>query len=398
MPNSARKISHRLLLVMAAVGITTISVLAPVTANAGSSPYLQSTARSCGTPTPGYVTCEAIRRDDVVQNSTPSGYGPSAIQGAYRLPSSTKGRGQVVAIVDVYDDPNAEADLAVYRRTFGLPPCTVANGCFSKVSQTGSTTLPRADPAWGQEISLDLDMVSATCPLCRILLVEAKDGQNQNVGMAVDTAARMGATAISNSYGSPEDAKTTDRQFGKYYNHPGIAITASSGDGSYGVMYPAASRYVTAVGGTSLTWNGKTRIETAWARAGSGCSAHNSALVAQKTANTGCSKRAVADVAAVADPYTGVAVYDSYDYLGYHGWQVYGGTSAAAPIIASVFALAGNAATIDNNYPYRHASSLNDITSGTNSSTGCTSAQLCTARIGWDGPTGLGTPNGIGAF
>jgi subtilase family serine protease len=327
--------------------------------------------------------------------ATPAGYGPSDLQSAYKLPSATAGSGQTVAIVDAYNDPTAEADLAVYRSQYGLPACTTANGCFKKVSQTGSTTsLPATDAGWATEISLDLDMVSAVCPNCHILLVEAKTSSFANLGKAVNEAATLHATEISNSYGGGDTADSS----APYYNHPGIMITASSGDSGYGVQFPASSHYVTAVGGTTLTTASNARgwSETVWSGAGSGCSTLNAALTGASTFNTGCAKRAEADVSAVADPNTGVAVYDSTPYQGFSGWQVYGGTSVASPVIASVYALAGNAATATNNYPYAHSTSFFDVTSGSNGS--CSPSQLCTARVGWDGPTGLGTPNGTGGF
>jgi subtilase family serine protease len=201
--------------------------------------------------------------------------------------------------------------------------------------------------------------------------------------------------AISNSYGGSD---ASDSSYGSYYNHPGIAVTVSSGDGGYGVEYPASSHYVTAVGGTHLTTasNTRGRTETAWSGAGSGCSAYNIALSGAATFNTGCGKRAVADVSAVADPATGVAVYDSTAYQGLSGWLDLGGTSVSSPIIASVYALAGNTGSIDNNYPYTHSTSLFDVTSSSNGS--CTTTQWCNEGTGWDGPTGLGTPNGTGAF
>ena len=329
---------------------------------------------------------------------TPAGFGPSSLQSAYGLTSlaSSEGASQTVAIVDAYDAPTAEADLAQYRSQFGLPACTTANGCFRKVNQRGGTSYPAADPGWAQEISLDLDMVSAICPNCHILLVEAKTASFANLGAAVNQAASTpGVVAISNSYGGSDAA---DSSYGSYYNHPGIAVTASSGDSGYGASYPASSHYVTAVGGTSLNTASNTRgwSETAWSGAGSGCSSYNAALSGAASFGTGCGKRAEADVSAVADPATGVAVYDSTAYQGYVGWMVFGGTSVASPVIASVYGLAGNTGSIDNNYPYAHASSLFDVTSGSNGS--CSTSQWCNARTGWDGPTGLGTPNGIGAF
>jgi subtilase family serine protease len=325
---------------------------------------------------------------------TPSGYGPSDLQSAYKLPSSTNGSGQTVAIVDAYNDPTAEADLGVYRAQYGLPACTTANGCFRKVNQTGGTSYPATDAGWATEISLDLDMVSATCPKCHILLVEATTASYANLGKAVNEAAALHANAISNSYGGGDVSDSS----APYYNHPGIAVTASSGDSGYGVQFPASSHYVTAVGGTTLTKAGNARgwTETVWSGAGSGCSTLNTALTGAASFGTGCSKRAEADVSAVANPSTGVAVYDSTPYGGRSGWQVYGGTSVSSPIIASVFALAGNTASINNNYPYSHSGSFFDVTSGSNGS--CSPSQLCKARVGWDGPTGLGTPNGTGGF
>jgi subtilase family serine protease len=237
-------------------------------------------------------------------------------------------------------------------------------------------------------------MASAICPNCHILLVEATSSTFANLGTAVNRAATLHANAISNSYGGSDSRDATNSPF----NHPGIAITASSGDSGFGVSYPASSRFVTAVGGTTLTAASNSRgfTETVWNGAGSGCSRFNTQLSGQAGAGTGCSRRAVADVSAVADPNTGVAVFDSTPFQGRSGWWVVGGTSASSPIIAGVYALAGNAASINNNFPYAHASSLFDVTSGSNGT--CSPSQLCTARVGWDGPTGLGTPNGTGAF
>jgi subtilase family serine protease len=368
-----------------------------VTASAAS-PATHPTARSCAIARPGLAACGAVVRTDtsiraLKPNATPSGYGPSDLQSAYNLPSSTAGSGQTVAIVDAYDDPTAASDLGVYRAQYGLSACTTANGCFTKVNQTGGTTYPKANGGWAQEISLDLDMVSAVCPNCHIVLVEATSNSFANLGAAENEAASLKPSSISNSWGGSDSSDST---YGSYFNHPGIAVTASSGDGGYGVEYPASSHYVTAVGGTTLTHSGSTWSQTAWSGAGSGCSSYNVALSGQAGVNTGCAKRAVADVSAVADPNTGVAVYDSTRYQGLGGWLVFGGTSVASPIIASVYALAGNTASIDNNYPYTHASSLTDVTSGGNGT--CSPSQLCTAGPGWDGPTGLGTPNGVGAF
>ena len=372
--------------------------------------------RQCAAPKAGEFACFALRRTDIVAKkglqplaATPDGYGPSDLRSAYGLPDDG-GAGATVAIVDAYDDPSAEADLAVYRQQFGLPACTSDDGCFSKVSQRGGTDdLPAPDPDWSGEISLDLDMVSAVAPNAHILLVEADSAEFEDLGAAVDEAVALGAGYVSNSYGSGYDSTPGSGEdpseptaMDPYYDHPGVAIVASSGDGDYGVSYPAASQYVTAVGGTALTRDtGTSRgwTESVWHNAyggpGSGCSLYEPKPSSQSGTATSCDKRAVADVSAVADPLTGVSVYQTY---GGGGWAVYGGTSASSPIIAGVYADAGTpaAGTYPNAYPYADTAGLNDVTGGANGT--CTPSVLCTAGTGWDGPTGLGTPAGLAAF
>ncbi len=356
----------------------------------------------CGSVAPGRARClaqvETTAAGQAVAAATPAGYGPTQLQTAYALPSASGGSGQTVAIVDAYNDPNAASDLAAYRKQFNLPACPVST-CFRQVSQTGTTSLPAGDPGWSEEISLDLDMVSAICPNCHILLVEAKSPTLANLAAATNEAAKLGATEISNSYGGSESGVSS---YASAYNHPGIAITASAGDDGYGVSFPASATTVTAVGGTSLTLNSSSQRtrETVWNGTGSGCSR----TFAQPSWQTPvlpkagvCSRRVVGDVSAVADPGTGVAVYDTYQES---GWLVFGGTSVSAPIIASVYALAGNASS-DTGEPLPYAlghqgTNLFDVTSGTNGS--CGRSYLCTAGAGYDGPTGLGTPIGAGAF
>ncbi|MDH6137903.1 hypothetical protein P3T37_007341 [Kitasatospora sp. MAA4] len=371
--------------------------------------------QACPPASPGHYSCNALVRTDVRPqtaraNAAPaasvSGYGPGQLQSAYNLASAAAsgGKGQTVAIVDAYDDPNAESDLGVYRSQFGLPPCTSAGGCFSKVSQDGqSQGLPAPAPAnddWTGEESLDIDMVSAICPNCHVLLVEANSESSSDLGTAVNTAVKLGAKFVSNSYGGPEGVGQTSEDT-QYYNHPGVAITASTGDSGYGVEYPAASQYVTAVGGTSLSQTNNTRgwSEAVWSTspsegAGSGCSAYDPKPSWQS--DSGCAKRTVGDVSAVADPATGVAIYATFNGNG--GWNVFGGTSASSPIIAALYALAGTpaAGTTPAAYPYAHTSALNDVTTGATAS--CSPQYLCTAGPGYDGPTGLGTPNGTTAF
>jgi subtilase family serine protease len=385
-----------------ALAVAGLSVALVSGSAAGAAPAQNSVVRVCDAPAKaGFASCLALRQTHPIKahsaSAAPSGYGPADLQAAYKLPSSG-GDGQTVAIIDAQDDPNAESDLATYRSTYGLPECSTANGCFKKVNQDGQASpLPDPDAGWAGEISLDVDMVSAVCPSCHILLVEANQPSMDDLGAAVNTAVSMGAKFVSNSYGGSEDGSevTYDK---KYFDHAGVAITASTGDSGYGASYPATSAHVTAVGGTSLTKDSSSRgwSETAWDGAGSGCSQDVAQPSFQQGVDTGCTNRAEADVSAVADPNTGVAVNDTYGGSG--GWGVYGGTSASAPIIASVYALAGAPGSSDspNSYPYAAASSLNDVTSGSNGS--CSAQQQCNAGPGWDGPTGLGTPNGTTAF
>jgi len=326
---------------------------------------------------------------------SPSGYGPAQFVGGYSLPGGVAGTGQTVAIVDAYDDPNIESDLGVYSSTFVLPACTTANGCFKKVNQTGGTSYPAKSAGWALEISLDVETVHAVCPNCKILLVEATSNSFANLLAAEDYAASH-ANIVSNSWGGRESSGETSND--SHFNHIGTPITFSSGDGGFGVEYPAASQYVTAVGGTTLNLIGTTYVsEQVWSGAGSGCSAFEPKPSWQT--DSGCIRRTVADVSADADPNTGAAVYDTVRYQGRVGWFQVGGTSLSSPIIAATYALAGNASsTNDGSYPYLNGSSsnLHDVTTGSNGS--CSPLYLCTGVPGYDGPTGLGTPKGTGAF
>ncbi|WP_330305619.1 MULTISPECIES: S53 family peptidase [unclassified Streptomyces] len=412
----------------AATPVTPKAVSAKAIAAQVAKAHVKYTSQCDATPKKGYASCNALRvtsgttafqEEQAAKkgiapktvkpnaaSATPTGYGPSDLQSAYGLTdaASSNGSGETIAIVDAYDDPNAEADLATYRSYYGLSACTTANGCFSKVSQTGSTTsLPTADSGWAGEISLDLDMASAICPNCNILLVEAKSSSMANLGTAVNRAVTKGAKFVSNSYGGSESSSDTSYD-SSYFNHAGVAITVSAGDEGYGAEYPAASKYVTAVGGTKLSTSSNSRgwTESVWNTSstegtGSGCSSYDAKPTWQTDAS--CSKRMISDVSAVADPATGVSVYDSYGSDG-TGWNTYGGTSASAPIIASVYALAGTPGSSDYpaKYPYAAAgtSALNDVTSGSNGT--CTTSYFCTAKSGYDGPTGWGTPEGIDAF
>lgn len=354
-------------------------------------------ARVCGDAPHGHHRCHSWRWVDEVTGAvqsfiTPQGFGPTDLANAYKLPVSG-GAGVTVAVVVAFDNPNVESDLAVYRQQFGLPACSTANGCFRKVNQNGQVSpLPPANTGWGGEMSLDVQMVSAACPSCNLLLVEGSSADLGSLGAAVDTAAAMHANVISNSYGGGEDPSDTSVS-DVHYNHPGSLITASAGDSGFGVDYPAAAPTVLAVGGTSLARNSSTRgwSETVWntmagQATGSGCSQFEPKPSWQH--DIGCARRTVVDVVAIADPATGVAVYDSY---GSSGWSVYGGTSASAPMVAGIFARTGRAG-VTPQYPYANTAHFFDVVSGSNGS--CGGGYLCTAGGGYDGPSGIGSPNG----
>lgn len=199
------------------------------------------------------------------------GYTPKELQSAYSIPTSG-GAKQKVALVDAYYDPTAEADLAVYRKQYKLGECTKSNGCFTWVNENGEEAKEgekgkTISEGWGVETSLDLDMASAACPECHIMLVESTTEEMSRLGASVNKAVELGATEVSNSYGAPEDyepwcGKAGCAQYDSDYNHPGVVITASTGDYGWdnhefgaGVSlpsFPATSPYVVAVGGTAL--------------------------------------------------------------------------------------------------------------------------------------------------
>ena len=360
-----------------------LAVAAPVATSAATSSRLAVRA-SCGAAPAGIARCLALRvvagaSTNSVQ-SGPAGWHPADLQSAYRLDAS-KGRGQTVAIVDAYDDPNAESDMAFFRAHFGLPPCTTANGCFRKVNQRGGAALPVANAGWAEEVSLDLDMVSGVCPRCNILLVEGDTGRATNLGAAVDTAVVLGATEVSNSYGY-RGTPAGRMALAVHYDHPGVPITVSSGDNGYASPaneIPAVFPTVTAVG-TSLfrAANARGFTETAWAGSGSVCGLYGVPVRWQIT--PGCPRRMISDVSAVADPATGVTVYDTYGKHD-HGFEVFGGTSVSSPIIASVYALAGNGATVnDARRLYRHTASFFDVTSGSNGTCAPQPSYFCNSR------------------
>jgi subtilase family serine protease len=375
----------------------------------------------CPAPAPGTASCDGLvvtgpggaAIGALVPAVLPSGLGPAQFHGAYNLPATTtKSHAQTIAIVDAFDDPTAEADLKVYDQTFGLPACTTANGCFTKVNQSGAAgPLPGYDQGWSLEISLDVQTAHEICQDCKILLVEADSNSYDDLGAAVDRAVAMGAKVVSNSYGGPEpDAVTA-----AHWTHPHRAIVASTGDhgfdGGFSVPgmdgFPATLNTTVAVGGTTLNIGSGNSYgsESAWSDGGSGCSANFTAKPWQKAIpdwfGTRCKRlRAAADVSADADPNTGAAIYDSNWWS--PGWLQVGGTSLSAPLVAAVYGLAANAGSVKfpASLPYATSSGLRDVTTGSNSLSGCSpfGAIMCNAGPGFDGPTGLGTPNGLTAF
>ncbi len=372
-------------------------------ATTGHRPYWRDEGRGpwianvCSLPVPHVAGCSA----DVVTDSAgtpsassapaPGALGPSPFHSAYNLPT-TAPNSETIGVVDAYDDPYIASDLAKYDSFYGLP----APPSFRKVNETGGTAYPRSNSSWALEISLDVEVAHAVCQNCNILLVEASSNSLADLGAAENEAVKLGADVVSNSWGAGEySSETSDES--TYFHHPGVAITASAGDSGYGVEFPAASQYVTAVGGTTLTVNGDGSYggETVWSGTGSGCSQYEPKPLWQ---HDSCAHRTVNDVAADADPKTGAAVFDSVPYHYQSGWFQVGGTSLASPLIAAVYALAGNpGGVVYGSAPYAAGSGLlHDVTSGSDGS--CSGSYLCTAGLGYDAPTGVGTPDGIGAF
>jgi subtilase family serine protease len=370
-------------------------------------------ASVCPKQHPGFARCAAkVLVDDrgVPLPSDPakvSGYSPADLRSAYNLTGVASGL-PIIGVVDAYGDPNAYSDLKTYSNKFNLPVLPKCVGavkdssvpCFQAVDGKGGDKLPKQTD-WAGEISLDIQVAHALCENCSILLVEAKTNGINDMFPAENTAANLGASVISNSWIGPEFSNESQLD-AQYFNHPGVAITASSGDNGYGVGYPAASPGVTAVGGTTLLLkrNGSYQSETAWSGAGSGCSQYEAKPSWQPVLG-GCANRTIADVSFDADPATGVATYDSVGCTNKKTcWFVHAGTSLGAPAIAAIYALAGNVSpgTPANALPYQNGSkqNLHDITTGANGV--CGGSYLCTALAGYDGPTGLGTPSGVGAF
>jgi hypothetical protein len=340
---------------------------------------------------------------DAKKNAKNSGWTAKDLQSAYGISADTSGgTGRTVAIVDAFDNPNAESDLAKYRSSYGLPACTTANGCFRKVNQDGKNSpLPKADKGWAGEISLDLDMVSAVCPNCQILLVEANDATTTNMLTAEQTAFGEFPEVVTNSWGTSEWQGQTTDDAQLHPTSPKTLVLASAGDNGYGAQWPAAIPGVVSVGGTVLSRSTSAPrgwTETAWNGTGSGCSSYEQQPTWQSGLISACTKRAMNDIAAVA---SGLAVFDSYKAP---GWLTVGGTSASSPIVAAMATLAGGYLNNPEQlYTIAHGNSgaFNDITTGSNGKCGAAGSStwaLCNAQTGYDGPTGLGTPTGLATF
>ncbi|MGI9006673.1 MAG: S53 family peptidase [Streptosporangiaceae bacterium] len=410
-------VHHRLALALTLAGIGAGALVAAVPATAAPVRPARTHATlrpACGPVPSGYERCLVVFRPEYSVNRaiaaartglavTPKGWGPRQLERAYKLPVNRRSH-QLVAVSIAYDTPRLAHYLAVYRQHYGLPPCTVRSGCLRTVNQKGKASpLPPSGvgSGWDLEATLDVSMISAACPHCKILVVEADDSGVANLATTEDTAARRGAQVISNSYGARENGYT--QHFARAYRHRGHVITVSSGDFGYtAATFPANLTSVTAVGGTELHPAGNRRgwTEHVWNVAsagagGSGCSAYVPRPPWQH--GRACPGRTVADVAAVA---WNIPIYNK----NYGGWVTVGGTSVSAPLIAGIYGLAGNAAAIRPGYEYRHVQAFFDITRGNNAwfvpepKAVCADSYLCVAAKGYDAPTGLGTPDGTGAF
>jgi subtilase family serine protease len=376
--------------VVAAIG-TVIS-----TAQAAPAPARKAV---CAEPAPGFARCLTSYTPQVngiraKVSEFPAGIGANDLASAYRLPKITDAT-TLIGISIAYDAPNLEADLNVYRAQYGLPPCTTENGCFRKVNQNGDASpLPAADYGWGVESTLDVSMASAGCPTCPILVVEGNSPSFADLAATEDTAVRLGAEVVSNSYGARETGMALS--YAASYDHPGTTIVASSGDSGFtSASFPAVFGNVVAVGGTTLTKDESERgwAESAWLFGGSGCSAYIAKPAWQR--DTSCAKRTTTDVSAVAE---GLAIYSTES----GGWMIVDGTSASAPFIAGLYGASGHATTAKPADLYQSGGSFFDITAGTNdprlAGAKCGNDYLCVAKTGYDAPTGVGTPNGLTGF
>ncbi len=376
----------KILRLIASMLVTGILMLSPLSVMAAPGDHGQPVCP--GPAAEGTARCHAwILRPQA--STSPTGLSPAKIKSVYNFPTSTTaGTGKVIAIVDAYDDPTAESDLAVFSSQYGLPACTTANGCFKKVNQTGGTSYPRTDSGWALEISLDVQWAHAIAPGAHILLVEAKTNSFTNL-LAAEDYAKAHATYVSNSWGGSEFSGETS--YDSHFSQSGVSFFVSSGDAGLPAEYPSASRNVISVGGTTLHFSGGTfTSETGWSSGGGGCSAYETATSAQSSfsgyGQVKCGgKRATPDVSLDADPASGVSVYDSTKYQGQAGWFTIGGTSASSPMWAARSADAGT--TVNSAYVYANNITYRDITSGNNGAPCLVGYDLCTGRGSWTGTT-----------
>jgi subtilase family serine protease len=375
--------THRFVVFLAsAVFLIALELIGSPVASAGSS------SRVCGPAGVDSARCHAQLLADRIGNlasTSPSGLAPGTIKSAYGFSTSdSAGAGKTIAIVDAYDDPTAEGDLAVFSSQYGLPACTTANGCFSKVDQSGGTSYPRKDAGWALEISLDVQWAHAIAPGAKILLVEASSNSFTNL-LAAEDYAKGHAQYVSNSWGASEFSG--ESSYDPHFVQSGVSFFVSSGDAGLPADYPSASPNVISVGGTTLHFSGGTfTSETGWSSGGGGCSVYETATSAQSgfsqygQANCG-GKRATPDVSLDADPASGVSVYDSTRYQGQQGWWKVGGTSASAPMWAGRAAVAG--AVVNSAYVYGSNIAYRDISVGNNGAPCLVGYDLCSGRGSW---------------
>ncbi|MGZ4357562.1 MAG: S53 family peptidase [Gaiellaceae bacterium] len=368
--------------------------LALAVAGGGGAANEHSAARVCPASPIGTASCHALVTTDGVGNpnatTSPTGLSPTTIKSAYNFPTSlTAGAGKTIAIVDAYDDPTAESDLGVFSTAFGLTACTTANGCFTKVNQTGGTSYPRKDAGWALEIALDIEWAHAIAPGARILLVEASSNSFANL-LAAEDYAKAHAQYVSNSWGGSEFSG--ESSYDLHFGQSGVSFFVSSGDSGLPAQYPSASPNVISVGGTTLNFNssGAFTTETGWSGSGGGCSVYETATSAQSSfsqyGQVNCAgKRATPDVSLDADPASGVSVYDTTRYQGQAGWFKVGGTSASSPMWAGRSAVAGT--VVNSAYVYGNSINYRDILVGNNGASALTGYDLVTGRGSWTGTT-----------
>lgn len=344
-----------------------------------------------------------IKKIPTYMYKQPSGMTPQQVRTAYGLDKIVaQGKGQIIAIVDAFDHPSIESDLATFNSAFNLPACTTANTCFKKIYASGKK--PPADSGWAGEIALDVEWAHAVAPQAKVYLVEANSDSLQDLFLAVEVAIKNGANVVSMSWGGGEDNSQTSLD--NIFASSTATFTASSGDSGYGVSFPASSPFVIGVGGTTLNTdaNGNRLSETAWSGSGGGISTVEPAPAFQLSypiPNNPTKRRGVPDVSYNADPETGFSVYNSVpDSSGNVGWAVVGGTSAGAPQFAAIVAVANS--IVRKNIPsmgsllYKIAKNRYDLTyydivTGENGSCG----YYCQARTNYDYVTGLGSPHSL---